>query len=129
MTGLDHLTLRTDGLSARAAFDAGVVRLAFEGSAGTSAEVELSQLLGRVHGESLRTGVREVAVDVRALDSLNSTCFKCFLTWIEAVRQSAAELRYRIRFVANPGLRWQQRSLHALTYFGGDLVSIDGQAR
>lgn len=102
-----------------------VVRLVLAGAADTSVEAELSHILGRVHGESLQIGAREVVVDLRALESLNSTCFKCFLTWIGAVRRSAHDQHYPIRFMVNQALRWQQRSLHALVYFGGDLVELE----
>ena len=42
-----------------------------------------------------------------------------------AVRRLPDAQHYRIRFLANAGLYWQKRSLHAISYFGGDLVSVE----
>ena len=89
-----------------------------------AAEAALNELLGRLHGESQRAKVGEVTVDLRDLEFMNSSCFKSFITWIVAVRRLPEAQHYRIRFVSNAALHWQKRSLHAISYFGGELVSI-----
>lgn len=119
------IELRVGELHARALCEPEVMRLTLEGTADAAAEAALNEMLGRLHGESQRAGVREVAVDLRALEFMNSSCFKSFITWIVAVRRLPEEQHYRIRFLANAGLHWQKRSLHAISYFGGDLVSVD----
>ncbi len=82
-----------------------------------------------VTNESQRAAVPEVVVDLHALEFMNSSCFKCFITWIVAVRRLPPDQSYRIRFVSNPAMHWQRRSLHAISYFGGELVTIDDQTR
>jgi hypothetical protein len=119
------IDLKVDELVARAVVDAGVLRLTLEGTADAAAEAALNEMLGRLHGESQRNGVREVVVDLRTLEFMNSSCFKSFITWIVAVRRLPEDQHYRIRFLANAGLHWQKRSLHAISYFGGELVSVE----
>ncbi len=105
--------------------DAGVMLLTLDGTADVAAEQALNELLGRLHGESQRAEVREVTVNLRSLEFMNSSCFKSFITWIVAVRRLPEDQHYRIRFISNAGLHWQKRSLHAISYFGGDLVSVE----
>jgi hypothetical protein len=115
-------------LHARAGLDSddpGVMRLTLVGTADATVEAALNELLGRLHSDSQRARAREVAVDLRKLEFMNSSCFKSFITWIVAVRRLAEDQTYRIRFLANAGLHWQKRSLHAISYFGGDLVSVE----
>lgn len=102
-----------------------VMRLTLRGTADSSVETGFGELLGRLHNESQRAGVHEVVVDLNALEFMNSSCFKCFITWIVAVRRLPPAQNYRIRFIPNPGLHWQRRSLHAISYFGGELVSVE----
>ena len=45
---------------------------------------------------------------------------------LPAVRRLPEDQRYKIRFRPNAAMHWQKRSLHAICYFGGDLVSIEG---
>lgn len=128
MTPID---LRIGELHAHATVDVSVapaspvVRLALTGTADAPAEAALNEMLGRLHGEAQRAGAREVTVDLRALEFMNSSCFKSFITWIVAVRRLSHDQSYRIRFLANASLHWQKRSLHAISYFGGDLVAVE----
>ena len=103
----------------------GSMTLSLVGTADTSAESALNELLGRLHGELQKTGVRVVVVDLHELEFMNSSCFKSFITWIVAVRRLPEDQHYKIRFRPNAAMHWQKRSLHAICYFGGDLVSIE----
>lgn len=122
------LDLHAGELSASSVVEDGALRLTLTGTADVTAEPGLGELLGRLHRESMRAAVRQVVVDLRALEFMNSSCFKCFITWIVAVRRLPADQHYKIRFLSNPDLHWQRRSLHAISYFGGELVSVDAVA-
>lgn len=125
---MSPIELSVGELQARAVLDADdptSMRLVLTGTADTTAESALNELLGRLHGESQRAGARVVLVDLRKLEFMNSSCFKSFITWIVAVRRLSEDQSYRIRFLANADLHWQKRSLHAISYFGGDLVSVE----
>ncbi len=95
------------------------------GNADLRAREPLESLLGRVDAEARRLRVAEVEVDLRDLEFMNSSCFKSFVSWIGRVQDLEPEMQYRIRFVSNPSMHWQQRSLHALRCFAVELVSIE----
>ena len=102
-----------------------IVHVRLVGDANMSAVDHLGQSLADVHGRALRDGVSEVVVDLRQLDFMNSACFKKVVTWITRVEEVDAARRYRIRFLSNPKIHWQRRSLHALHMFAIDLISVD----
>lgn len=119
------ITLALGELQAEVTAAAGSVILTMRGTADTVAESGLGELLGRVHAESQRAGPADVVVDMRSLEFMNSSCFKNFITWIVAVRRLSPEQRYRITFRSSAKQHWQKRSLHALSYFGGELVQVE----
>jgi hypothetical protein len=81
-------------------------------------------VVSRAASEARRPGVREVLVDLRELEFMNSSCFKHFVTWICEVHDAPA-LAPRFRFRSDPRRLWQRRSLHALSGLAGGLVSIE----
>jgi hypothetical protein len=81
-------------------------------------------ILNRVHQKALELAVAEVRVDLRELEFMNSSCFKSFVSWISEVSDLTAG-QYRIRFLSNPSILWQRRSLHALSCFAAELVTIE----
>ena len=81
-------------------------------------------ILTRVHQKALELSIPEVRVDLRELEFMNSSCFKSFVSWISEVSDLTAG-QYRIRFLSNPSILWQRRSLHALSCFAAELVTIE----
>lgn len=122
MTPID---LRIHELHASAQLADGVLVLALAGTADATTESALANLLTRLHAELQRLSPVVARVDLRALEFMNSSCFKAFITWIVAVDRLPADRRYRIRFICNPTLHWQRRSLRAMVHFGGDIVSVE----
>lgn len=119
------IDVRIGDLHATASVIGEVLTVTLRGTADSQAEGALGELLGRVHAESQRARATEVAVDMRALEFMNSSCFKAFITWIVAVRRLSVDERYKITFLSSAALHWQKRSLHALHYFGGELVRVE----
>lgn len=119
------IELRSSELIAAADLDDGVLRLALSGTADATSEAALGTLLARLHAELHQACAREAVVDMRALEFMNSSCFKAFITWIVAVDRLPASQRYRIRFLCNPEIHWQRRSLRAMVHFGSDIVSVE----
>jgi hypothetical protein len=68
--------------------------------------------------------VNEVAFDFRDLYFMNSSCFKAFVTWIDVVSRATAK-GYKIRFLTNPRLHWQRRSLEALRCLSPNVVQLE----
>lgn len=81
-------------------------------------------ILTRVHQKALELSIPEVQMDLRELEFMNSSCFKSFVSWISEVSDLTAG-QYRIRFLSNPSILWQRRSLHALSCFAAELVTIE----
>jgi hypothetical protein len=81
-------------------------------------------ILTRVHQKALELGIPEVQMDLRELEFMNSSCFKSFVSWISEVSDLTTG-QYRIRFLSNPRILWQRRSLHALSCFAAELVTIE----
>ncbi|HVY26998.1 MAG TPA: hypothetical protein VHB79_10615 [Polyangiaceae bacterium] len=84
----------------------------------------IEAILGRVHQKALELGIPEVRMDLRELEFMNSSCFKSFVSWISEVSDLTSG-QYRIRFLSNPSILWQRRSLHALSCFAAELVTIE----
>jgi len=99
------------------------LRINFSGTGDMSAIEELNGYLKRVHVEAQRLGVTEVACDLRQLSFMNSSCFKAFVTWIDAVKTDTRQ--YRIVLLANPDLHWQRRSLEALRRLATGIVTVE----
>jgi hypothetical protein len=81
-------------------------------------------ILSRVHQKALELGIPEVRMDLRDLEFMNSSCFKSFVSWISEVSDLPSG-QYRIRFLSNPSILWQRRSLHALSCFAAELITIE----
>jgi hypothetical protein len=102
--------------------DALVLRMS--GNADLELLPRLGPFLKQLHGEVHRVGAPSVTVDIRELYFMNSSCLKAFITWIVTVSKADAHLRYRIRFLSNPNLRWQQKTLEAMKAFAPDLIDV-----
>jgi hypothetical protein len=83
-------------------------------------------ILVKVHQKALELSIPEVQMDLRELEFMNSSCFKSFVSWISEVSDLSTG-QYRIRFLSNPSILWQRRSLHALSCFAAELVTIEAK--
>ena len=110
--------------SARAGGTAPTLIVTLVGNADLNVKAELDRFMAAVHEEARRIGAREVVVDLKALEFMNSSCLKSFVWWISSVHELAAAHQYRINFVSSPSMYWQRRSLSALAGLATELVSI-----
>jgi len=99
------------------------LRVDFSGTGDMSAIEALNGYLKRVHAEAQRLNLAEVICDLKKLSFMNSSCFKAFVTWIDAVKTDSRH--YRIVLLANPELHWQRRSLEALRRLATGVVSVE----
>lgn len=109
--------------SAEAALNGGALGLKLVGNADLNVKAQLDRFMASVHDQAVALKVREVAVDLRRLEFMNSSCLKSFVWWISTV-QDIAEAPYRITFLSSPSMYWQRRSLNALACLATDLVSV-----
>lgn len=102
----------------------GTLIVRFAGNGDMSAVAALGLYLKMVHQEALELVVKNVSFDFTDLYFMNSSCFKAFVTWIDTVGQTVPHA-YGIRFVTNPKLHWQRRSLEALRYLAPKVVRVE----
>jgi hypothetical protein len=112
------------GFSASPTLEGDGLRLTFAGTGDVAAVELLADYLARVHAEVQRRSATEVVCDVRELTFMNSSCFKSFVVWIDRVKNLPRP--YQIRFVTEPKLQWQRRSLEALRRLATGVVTVEG---
>ena len=100
------------------------IEVVLRGNADYAALDALEVLLTGTHAEASRLGVTEAVVDLRRLEFMSSSCFKCFISWIASIQEMEATQQYKIRVVSNPKLHWQKRSLHSLRCFAIELITV-----
>jgi len=119
-------SLTTESLAAEGTADGELVQVRLRGSAELGSKDTLDEFLADVFEAS--HGRREVIVDLTKLEYMNSSSLKSLLSWIVRVRDLPPPQRHRIRFLSNPELHWQQRSLHSLVSMCGDVIEVEEQA-
>jgi len=123
MSTLDLGAIYSAGFEATPTLNDRVLGIEFSGTGDMNAIALLSDYLKQVHLEALRLNVTEVACDLQKLVFMNSSCFKSFVVWIDTVKN--APRPYQIRFLTDPQLHWQRRSLEALRRLAASIVSIE----
>jgi anti-anti-sigma factor len=102
----------------------GEVRLRVSGSVDMDAVPSFDPFLRRLHAEVLRQRLRLVVFDLQGLEFMSSSPIQCLVKYIHLVSQLGSDQRYALRFLFNPRLHWQRRSLEALQRFAPDVVTI-----
>ena len=124
MKDIDLRAIQREGFSIELERE-GSLSLRVSGTADMEMLPELGPLLTELHSDLCLGEAREVTVDFRGLGFMNSSCFKCFITWIASIAKLEPERRYRVRFLTNPKLPWQRRSLEAMRAFAPALVRVE----
>jgi hypothetical protein len=115
----------TDDVKIVAERSAETLTVIMTGTADLRVQDQLSEFLVTIDKLCTEAGVAEVTVDVQKLEFMNSACFKAFVSWIGRLQDREEAHQYRIRFLSDPRMLWQRRSLHALSCFAADLISIE----
>jgi hypothetical protein len=121
---LELTAVDTAAFSCTPTLDAGKLSVSFIGTGDVAAIEVLGSYLKQVHAEAERLNLTEVTCDFRRLSFMNSSCFKAFVVWIDTVKNAAQS--YRIRFLTDPEMHWQRRSLEALRRLATSVVSVEG---
>lgn len=117
--------IRLPDFEANARQNGTVIDLALKGDASGDALEPLEKLLGELHRQAVDKGVTEAAVDIRELEFMSSACFKTLVTWVTDIQGLDTGKQYSLRFVSNPRIGWQKRSLRSLHCFAVDLVKVE----
>jgi hypothetical protein len=123
MTTLEIEPVSREGFSLSPVVDGCRLIVRFSGNGDMDATSILNQHLLVVHREAVSHQLDEVVFDFHELYFLNSSCLKAFVTWIHTVDSEGVP--YKIRFLSNPNLHWQRRSLDALHRLALDVVTIE----
>ena len=86
---------------------------------------KLAAALTGVHERALAAKLREVIVDLRALEFATSSSLKAFVTWLQSIHELGPETQYRVIVRSSAEHTWQARSLRALKAFAGELMTIE----
>jgi len=122
--GVQLPTIEMAAFSCAPSLNDGKLTVTFSGTGDVAAIEALSTYLKQLHAEAERLSLTEVTCDFRKLSFMNSSCFKAFVVWIDTVKNSARA--YRIRFLTDPDMHWQRRSLEALRRLATTVVSVEG---
>jgi hypothetical protein len=125
MTAILLEPLVLEAFSTRVAFEGEHLIVALVGNADLRVRKALDVMLKTLHAEAMRLSLHAVIIDVTQLEFMNSSCFKCFVSWLGKVRDLPRTERYRVVFASNRELHWQRRSLNALRCFAMELVTIE----
>jgi hypothetical protein len=106
-------------------YGGGGLTLAFHGTADMRHAGALQAFLQSVHLEAGAIRATEVAADLRELSFMASSCFKCFVSWLNSIRDGSGPI-YKVRFIANAQHHWQKRSLDALRCFAPVYTVVEG---
>jgi hypothetical protein len=103
----------------------GRLTMRLAGQADPRSNAHIDGFLLAADDRSVAAGVKEVIVDFRQLEFMNSSCLKSLVTWLRRVQQRSPEHRYAIRFLHAPDSPWQERSFSALAAFGRGFLTIE----
>ncbi len=124
MSELRLLPVILEGFSIKPILVASVLKIVLRGSADMEARPSFSQFVPLAHQEAERLTVNEVVVDVHELYFINSMCLKALVIWVDLVANSTPNKRYRLTFLVDSHLHWQDRSILALQRMAPDLVQV-----
>ena len=124
MRQLNLMPVLMEGFSIRASLESSALKIVLRGSADMEARPSLSQFMLQAHAEAERLAVPEVLVDVHELYFINSVCLKSLVVWIDSITNSTAAARYKLTFLVDSHLHWQDRSILALQRMAPDIVQV-----
>ena len=118
-------TIEDEGFRATGELAETRLTLHLSGQADPRSNARLEGFLQAADGQAVAAGVKEVAVDFRRLEFMNSSCLKSLVSWLRRVQERPPEQRYAIRFLHEPESHWQIRSFSALAAFGRGILTIE----
>jgi hypothetical protein len=121
---MEVVAVSGEDFMATAIHEGSAITALLKGNADYAALDAVEMLLSRTHAEAKRLAVSEVIVDLKLLEFMNSSCFKCFVSWITDIQELAVPAQYKVRFLSNAHLHWQKRSLHSLRCFAVELITV-----
>jgi hypothetical protein len=98
-------------------------RVRFAGTGEAEGAAVLDRFLGLLHREALARELREVTIELRELEFINSSCLKAMVAWIYKVDTEGRP--YKIRLMRDPSLHWQRTSIATLQRLAPEVVIVE----
>jgi len=76
-----------------------------------------------VHESIVKNDIKEIEVDIKGLNFLNSSGIKEIVAWIMKLETIPANKQYKIKFLCNKDLLWQESSISTILFLNPDLIS------
>jgi hypothetical protein len=90
--------------------------------------IYLMPFLKSVNDALIKNKIKEIHVDVRDLQFINSSGIKELVYWIMKATKLKDEHKYRIIFICNPEIEWQTDSIAKVTLLAPHLVEIRSES-
>lgn len=111
-----------EGFKLRASAAEQTLSLVLEGSGDMAAVPPLKEALSQVRRAMRTEGYANVAIDLRGLYLLNSSCIKALVHFVYQLQTEGPS--FPIVFVVDHNLSWQPRALAALGRMAPELVTV-----
>jgi hypothetical protein len=109
----------------KSVLDGEAIVVDLSGNADAAVYDSLRAFLEAIDHEARRLSVHEMIFILRDLYFMNSSCLSLLARMISALVETVGERPYRLRFRPSASLRWQRRSLQAISSVAKGLVLVD----
>ncbi len=83
----------------------------------------MQPFFAEVHENILKNGIKSIEVDIKELNFLNSSGIKELVAWIMKLESVPAAEQYKIKFLCNKDLLWQESSISTILFLNPDMIS------
>jgi anti-anti-sigma factor len=117
--------IQMDGFFATTEQRGASIAVRLGGNADMAVQENLKAFLDELSMTAKATATREVVFDWSDLYFMNSSCLSLLLRFINGILELGEQHRYKLKFMANPHLKWQEKSLKALHSYAKEIVVLD----
>ena len=125
MSDISIPTLKNEELEVSGSLQDKTIGVKLEGSSTVFQPDELRSYWKQVHAAALQAEVTRVAVDIGALEFMNSSGFSTLVEWLASILELDKESQYKVHFISNDQHDWQRRSMKAVQGLALDLVTVE----
>ncbi|MBN2545806.1 MAG: hypothetical protein JXB50_08420 [Spirochaetes bacterium] len=76
----------------------------------------------KIHNNIIRLGMKEIFLDFKELNFLNSSGIKTITKWIMKIPMLPPDKKYKMQLIYTDDITWQRTSLMILTFLAPDSV-------
>ncbi len=82
----------------------------------------MSSFFDEVHNQAVKQKIKELYVDITKLNFLNSNGIKELAKWIMKILNLEEDDRYKVIFICDKKMVWQETSITTLTFLNQNLI-------